>query len=163
MKISNYPVMKLSEIRLHPQNPRQHTDDQIKKIANSIKELGWGRPLILSRDNFILAGHGAYLAARDILGYTEAPIKNMNHSHDAPEALAYMVADNKLTEESDWNYAKLEALNENLQLEGFDTTLTAFDTDLKTPNFQPVNEEKQPRLDKLDPKGLKCPECGYEW
>jgi len=51
----------------------------------------------------------------------------MKWKHDSPEAHAYMVADNKLTDESDWNYEQLQTLNENIKLEGFDNTLTGFD------------------------------------
>ena len=51
----------------------------------------------------------------------------MQHLHDSPEAFAYMVADNKLTDESDWNYGKLEPLCQELKIEGFDTTLTGFE------------------------------------
>ena len=51
----------------------------------------------------------------------------MQHLHDSPEAIAYMVADNKLTDESDWNYGKLEPLCQELKIEGFDTTLTGFE------------------------------------
>lgn len=121
--------MKLSEIKEHPKNPRQHTEEQIKKIATSIKQLGWGRPLILSSDGYILAGHGAYTAVKDVLHYTEAPVKVMDHKHDSPEALAYMVADNKLTDESDWNYGDLELVFEDIKLEGFDVELTGFNID----------------------------------
>ena len=89
--------------------------------------MGWGRPIIISQDYYILAGHGAYLAAKDLLKLSEVPYKQMEHQHDSPEALAYMVADNKLTDESDWNYGKLEPLCQELKIEGFDTTLTGFE------------------------------------
>lgn len=51
----------------------------------------------------------------------------MPHQHDSPEAIAYMVADNKLTDSSDFDYGKLELNFEELKLEGFDLELTGFD------------------------------------
>lgn len=123
----NYPTIKISELNEHPKNPRNHSEEQIKKIAKSIKELGWGRPIIISKDYYILAGHGAYIAAKDHLKLSEVPYKQMEHLHDSSEALAYMVADNKLTDESDWNYGKLEPLCQELKIEGFDTSLTGFE------------------------------------
>ena len=123
----DYPTIQISELYEHPKNPRNHSEEQIKKIAKSIKELGWGRPIIISKDYYILAGHGAYIAAKDLLKLSEVPYKQMEHQHDSPEALAYMVADNKLTDESDWNYGKLEPLCQELKIEGFDTTLTGFE------------------------------------
>jgi DNA modification methylase len=123
----NYPEIPLSKLKLHPKNPRDHSPGQIQKIAISIKELGWGRPIIISIDNYILAGHGAYIAAKDILKLKKVPYRTMQHLHDSPEALTYVVADNKLTDESDWNYGKLEPLCQELKIEGFDTTLTGFE------------------------------------
>lgn len=51
----------------------------------------------------------------------------MQHKGESPEALAYMVADNKLTDESDWNYADLEIIFDDLKLEDFEVELTGFD------------------------------------
>lgn len=157
------PWISVDQIQPHPDNPNEHTPEQIQKIARSIDKLDWGRPIILSSDNYIIIGHGAHEAAVDILNLKKVPYRRTKHKHNSPEAIALMLSDNKLAELSNWNYGKLEALTDNLELEGFDTTLTGFDDELKTPDFQPVGEEEQPRLDKLDPKGLKCPECGYEW
>lgn len=123
----NTPWMDVDLIQPHPQNPRNHTPEQIQKIADSIEELGWGRPIIISRDYFILAGHGAYIAATEKLNLNSVPYRMMDHVHDSPEALSYMIADNKLTDESDWNYGKLEPLMDKIDLEGFDLSLTGFE------------------------------------
>lgn len=157
------PWISVEKIKPHPSNPNEHTPEQIQKIARSIDELDWGRPIIISSDNYILIGHGAYEAAVEILKLKEVPFRKVKHHHNSPEAIALMLSDNKLAELSNWNYGKLEALTENLEIEGFDTTLTGFDTELKTPDFKPAAKEEQPRLDQLEKKGLKCPECGYEW
>lgn len=117
----------VKDLKMHPLNPREHTPEQIKKIARSIDENDWGRPLVISQDNYILAGHGAYLAATDELNLMSVPFRRMNHLHDAPEAIAYMLADNKLTDESSWNYGKLELNFQELELQGYDLTLTGFD------------------------------------
>ena len=153
----DYPTIKISELKEHPKNPRNHSEEQIKKIAKSIKELGWGRPIIISKDNYILAGHGAYIAAKDLLKYTEVPFKQMEHQHDSPEAIAYMVADNKLTDESDWNYGKLDLVFEDLKLQHYDLELTGFEplqldeitekihpTKIKEDDFNPEDETIEP-------------------
>jgi ParB-like chromosome segregation protein Spo0J len=44
----DYPEIPISKLKLHPKNPRDHSPGQIQKIAISIKELGWGRPIIIS-------------------------------------------------------------------------------------------------------------------
>jgi DNA modification methylase len=151
----DYPEIPISKLKLHPKNPRDHSPGQIQKIAISIKELGWGRPIIISIDNYILAGHGAYLAAKDILKLKKVPYRTMQHLHDSPEALAYMVADNKLTDESDWNYGKLKPLCQELKIEGFDTTLTGFEQkEIQTfPSL--INEIKEVQEDDFDVDSVK--------
>ena len=56
--------------------------------------------------------------------------------HNEPEAIAYMIADNKTTDDSYWNHSKLDTLFEDLKLTGFDVELTGFDT-----NDEPINIE----------------------
>ncbi|MBT9151268.1 MAG: hypothetical protein DDT40_01456 [candidate division WS2 bacterium] len=51
----------------------------------------------------------------------------MKHKHDSPEARAYMVADNKLTDDSTWDNGKLRTAFRDLKLEGFDVELTGFE------------------------------------
>jgi len=132
----------VKDLKPHPDNPRDHTDEQIQKIARSIDKLDWGRPIIISQDNYILAGHGAYLAATDELNLMSVPYKRMEHLHDSPEAIAYMLADNKLTDESDWNYGKLESNFQNIKLKGFDVELTGFE-DVELKEVETKIEEKQ--------------------
>jgi ParB-like chromosome segregation protein Spo0J len=165
----DYPTIQLSELKEHPQNPRNHSEEQIKKIAKSIKELGWGRPIIISKDNYILAGHGAYIAAKDLLKYTEVPFKQMEHQHDSPEAIAYMVADNKLTDESDWNYGKLDLVFTELKLKHYDLNLTGFDENEALNLNMETDEdlpEEEPEYDESiadDVEFITCPKCNHEF
>jgi hypothetical protein len=158
----------IKDIKPHPDNARTHDESQLEKIAKSIDKLGWARPIIISKDNHILAGHGAAEAAQEILHHKSAPFRRVEYNHDQPEAIAIMDSDNRLAELSDWNYGKLETHFEGLKLEGFDLTLTGFDEDelkkikekITIPDFQPTNITEQPRLDKLEP--IICPHCGNE-
>ena len=168
--MTKYPTIKTSELKPHPQNPRQHDDEQIKKIARSIQGNGWGRPIIISSDKYILAGHGAVQAAEQ-LNIHEVPYKYLEPQvkHDTPEALAYMIADNKTTDESEWNYGKLDVVFKDLQLEGFDTELTGFD-DVELEEIEnKINyelPEDEPEYDETiadDVEFIKCPECGHEF
>jgi len=160
---------KLGEIKPHPDNPRQHTPEQIEKIARSIKELGWGRPIILSKDGYVLAGHGAYEAAY-LLGYHDddyVPTRHMKHQHDSMEAKAYMIADNRLTDLSGWDYTTLDQAFEDIKLQGFDVTLTGFPKEMLDDDADFVlPDEGGPEFDesiKDDVQMLKCPKCGHEF
>ena len=59
--------MRLTQTRqfilLNPRNPRQHSDPQIKQIAQSIKTFGFNVPVLIDGNSKILAGHGRVLAA----------------------------------------------------------------------------------------------------
>jgi len=153
IKIVEYPTIKLNKLKPHPNNPRSHTPEQVEKIARSIKELGWGRPIIISTDYYILAGHGAAEAA-DILGCEEVPYRMMTHRHDSPEALAYMIADNKLTDESDWNYSDLEIIFEDLKLEDFEVELTGFDQNQIQEVEEKVHGPQEITEDDFNPEGV---------
>ena len=54
-------------------NNKKHSDTQIDRIANSIKEFGFNQPIVVDENNIILVGHGRLLAARK-LGLTKAPV-----------------------------------------------------------------------------------------
>lgn len=163
----NLEWLPLTDIKPHPDNPRDHSEDQIRKISNSINELGWGRPLILSKDGYILAGHGVYLAVMNILKLKKVPTVKMQWKHDSPEAIAYMIADNKLTDESGWNFPKLDELSINLELNEFDLTLTGFDEAelklLEESNKIPEEEQEFDESVADDVEMIKCPECGHEF
>jgi len=93
--------LPLSSLRLDPQNPRQHSARQIGQIARSIASFGFNVPVLVDRDNKILAGHGRVQALQR-LGRTEAPVIRLEHLTPA-QAKAFNVADNRLTEIASWN------------------------------------------------------------
>lgn len=115
---------KLSNIQPYPKNAKEHTDKQIKKIKNSIKEFGFNQPLVVDKENVIIVGHGRYLAALS-LGMETVPILVADLTEE--QAMAYRLADNKLNE-SDWNMdlviEELRLLSpQMINLTGFDQNL----------------------------------------
>lgn len=126
-----YPTIKLNKLKPHPENPKEHSPEQVEEIGELIINLDWGRPIIISNDYFILAGHGAWEAAeligdRNPLGKGIVPYKMMKWRHDDPEAIAYMLADNRSAEKSHWNTTKLEMVGKGLKLKNFNLELTGF-------------------------------------
>lgn len=93
--------VSIDSIHLNLKNPRIHSKAQIQQIAKSIERFGWNIPIAVDRSGMILAGNGRYEAAK-LLGLKEIPIVRLNHLAKA-QAKAYIVADNKLTENSQWN------------------------------------------------------------
>lgn len=117
------------ELKLNPKNSRTHSKKQLHKIAQSIEKLGFNNPVLIDTENFIIAGHGRVLAARE-LGLTEIPTICLSHMSQE-QIRAYIIADNKLAEEAGWDNEILKIELDflmNLEPEiGFDVTVTGFD------------------------------------
>src|SRR5258705_8367590 len=98
IKVSYLPI---AQLKLNPRNPRSHSPRQIRQIARSIEAFGFNVPVLVDSKREVIAGHGRVMACR-LLGRTEVPTISMHHLSDA-QAKAFMVADNKLRENSVWD------------------------------------------------------------
>ena len=117
-------TVKINELKPHPKNPRVHPDSAIDKLVRSIKEYGWTNPVLVSADGYVLAGH-ARLKAAEKAGIEEVPVIYL--PLEGAKADAYLIADNRLQDETDWDYEKLEDLLQELDAGDFDLELTGFD------------------------------------
>src|SRR5260370_31652359 len=88
-----------------PHNPRKHGRAQISAIARSIEAFGFNAPILVDKNNKIVAGHGRYEAAM-VLGIDKVPIILLDHLTPT-QARAYILADNKLTDRPTWDDPKL--------------------------------------------------------
>ena len=91
----------IAELHLDPKNPRFHKPRQIRQIASSLKAFGFNVPVLVDTNLKLIAGHGRILACRQ-LGWTEVPTICLEHLSDA-QAKAFMIADNRLSENSVWD------------------------------------------------------------
>jgi DNA modification methylase len=108
MEIINKPIDLLIP---YAKNARVHDDAQIAQLAGSIKEFGFNNPILIDKDNGIIAGHGRVMAARK-LGLTEVPTILLDHLNET-QRKAYILADNRIAINSTWD-------NEMLSLELMD-------------------------------------------
>ena len=108
----------------YARNAKRHSDAQVAQIAASIREFGWGAPLLVDGDNNVIAGHGRLLAARK-LGLSEVPVVAMAHLTDT-QRKALILADNKIAENASWDDELLGLELSELQEAGFDLDLTGF-------------------------------------
>jgi hypothetical protein len=91
----------LSSIRPYGRNPRRHSETQIRLLAQSLKQYGWIRPLVVWRaTGEVLVGNGIYAAAQS-LGLETAPV--VWFDGDEAQARALVIADNRLGELSWWD------------------------------------------------------------
>ena len=63
MQIIEQPI---GDLKPYARNAKQHPERQIKKIANSIREFGFLVPVLIDKENNIVAGHGRYIAAHGL-------------------------------------------------------------------------------------------------
>src|SRR5229473_5690466 len=91
----------ISELKLDPKNPRAHTPKQIRQIARSIETFGFNVPVLVDANGKVIAGHGRIMACK-LLGWTEVPTISLEHLSPA-QAKAFMIADNRLTDNSAWD------------------------------------------------------------
>ena len=122
-------VEHLSMAALHksPRNARRHSKPQVCLIARSIERFGFNNPILIDRDNVIVAGHGRYEAAQ-LLGLETVPTLRLEHL-SPDEIRAYVLADNKLAERAGWDKEilaiELEYLT-SLDID-LDVTVTGFE------------------------------------
>lgn len=115
---------KLNELKPYEKNPRKN-DEAVKYVAESIKEFGFKVPIIVDKNNVIVAGHTRYKAAKN-LGMDTVPCIVADDLTD-DQIKAFRLADNKVAEKADWDFNVLSAELEDLF--DFDMSLFGFDDD----------------------------------
>ena len=93
-------MLPISEVKPYEKNPKRHPKSQIKKLAKSIESFGFHPPVELDTENVIIAGHGRYLAAKE-LGLEEIPCVVRDDLTET-QARARRIADNKTAEGASW-------------------------------------------------------------
>ena len=116
-----------SDLIPYANNSRLHSDEQVLQIASSIKEFGFLNPIIVDGKNGIVAGHGRVMAAKK-LGIESLPCVDASHLTEAQKK-AYVIADNKLALNADWDLDALRVEFESLRELDFNVELTGFSLD----------------------------------
>lgn len=115
--------MKLNEIIEYENNPRNN-EASVDKVAESIKEFGFRVPIIVDKDNIIIAGHTRYKAAAKLRLEIVPVIKADDLTEQ--QVKAFRIMDNKSSEFATWNYEALLQELEELRLDDYDLDLTGF-------------------------------------
>ena len=111
-EVRQVTLVRVSELKPDPGNPRKHNRQQVRAIATSLDAFGFNAPVLVNNDKQIIAGHGRVEAAK-LLGYSHVPAIQLDHL-DPNQAKAYMLADNKLTDRSSWDERKLALVLKDL-------------------------------------------------
>ena len=123
MKIT---TVAINEVIPYARNPRKN-EDAIAKVSASLKEYGWQQPIVVDSEMVIIAGHTRLEAAKR-LGMDEVPIHIADKLTEA-QVKAFRIADNRLSQEAEWDIDLLKIELGDLESLDFDLSLTGFDDD----------------------------------
>ena len=151
----NIIELNIEELKPYDKNPRRN-EDAVDYVAESIKQFGFKVPIVIDKDNVIIAGHTRYLASKKLELKVVPCIKADDLTEE--QVKAYRLADNKVSEFSTWDF---DLLNE--ELEGI------LDIDMDSLGFDAVNEIDWAGVDDLSEETydkpikdmLECPHCHH--
>lgn len=94
-QIEMWPIERLIP---YEKNAKKHSPEQIKKIANLMREVGFGHnhAIAVDKNGVIINGHGRRLAAIEV-GLKEVPVLVCDHLTEE-QVRAYRLADNRVAE-----------------------------------------------------------------
>lgn len=155
----NIKWVPIESLKPNPENPNEHSEEQINELIQSINFYGWKHPIIVSNQSgFIVVGEGRYLAAKK-MGAAVVPVHFQDfESYDVE--YGFMCADNGLGQQSKINMGKVNAKIPDLHLPTLGL-LGIKGLQMDPPNFSPAGEGEQGKLDQKNP--IQCPACGHEF
>jgi len=160
----NIQEIEIEKLIPYHNNPRKN--QAVDKVASSLTEFGFQQPIVVDKNMVVIVGHTRLLASQK-LGYKKVPVFVANLSES--KAKAYRIADNRLSEDSDWDYDFLNLEIGMLQEDNFDLTQLGFDKEelnnilINPEDFPEESLEEQGQLDELEPKMITCPHCNKEF
>jgi DNA modification methylase len=160
--------LPVATLLLDPKNPRMHIDKQVQQIARSIETFGFISPVLVDAGLHVIAGHGRLRACK-ILGMKSVPAIRVDHLSEK-QRLAFMITDNRLTENSNWDHQLLGEQLKILSEAELDFTLetTGFEIaeiDLIIENLSPAPDGKDDPADAVPetPAGVQVSQAGDLW
>lgn len=117
-------LRKAAELVPYEENPRRHGEKQMQALRRSLREFGFLRPLLIDRENRLVAGQ-AVLQAAMAEGMDVVPCI-LAEGLTAEQRRAYILADNRLAELAEWDRQALRVELQALNDLGFDLELTGF-------------------------------------
>ncbi len=148
---------KLADLIPYERNPRKN-EQAVAQVTNSIREFGFKVPIVVDKNNVIVAGHTRYKAAQQ-LQLDTVPVIIADDLTDN-QVKAFRLADNKTGELAGWDFEMLEQeLQDVLDLDmsdfGFDTS--------DMPDLSDFQLDDQNNGSTKTPRTITCPHCGQEF
>lgn len=134
--------VKISEIKLNPNNPRLIKDDKFKKLVKSIEEFPEMldiRPIVVNADMVILGGNMRFKACKEA-GLKEIPIIIADNLTEEQQK-QFLIKDNVSGGEWDWDMLANEWDSEELEDWGLDVPNFASDIDYSILDEEDISEQ----------------------
>lgn len=123
-------LVSLESLKPYANNPKNHPEGQVEKIADSIRQYGMDQAIVIDSEGEIIKGHGRYEAAQR-LGLSVVPVRWRN-GLTPNEVHGARIADNKTNLDSGFDYDLLAGTFSEMDDEGLSddeiAEMTAFDT-----------------------------------
>jgi ParB-like chromosome segregation protein Spo0J len=152
-------TVKISEVKVNPNNPRLIKDDKFKKLVQSVKdfpEMLNIRPIVVNKDMIILGGNMRYKACKEA-GLKEVPIIITDLTKEQQKE--FLIKDNVSGGEWDWDILANEWNIDNLKDWGLDAPIYFNDEDI---DFDNINSNEDRNVDKQS-KVVTCPKCSHKF
>lgn len=132
---------RTAEIIPYDKNPRKN-DEAVPYVMASIKEFGFKVPVVIDKDNIVVAGHTRLKAAKK-LKIEEIPCVVADDLTEE-QIKAFRLADNKVAEQAEWDFDLLAGELDDLI--DFDMTVFGFDDDVTEEEPEVVEDDFEPEL-----------------
>lgn len=167
-------LVAIGDLRKNPRNSKTHPPAQIEQIATSLLRYGWTFPALAEDDpaRTMLAGHARIEAAELLVrrGHAQfrmAPVVTAR-GWSPEERSAYIILDNKLSENGEWDRVMLASEVAILSDTDFDVSILGFTQEElgellgAEPSVDEPEEEADAGADDGErPEIIHCPNCAH--
>lgn len=126
-RVAETREVAVDQLKPYEKNSKIHGEEQLEKLAQSIREFGFISPILVDREFNVIAGHGRLMAAQKI-GLEKVPclfIEGLTES----QRRKYIIADNRLNEYSEWNLDLVAQEFKELNMEAGELDFLGFEFD----------------------------------
>ena len=145
---------EIGELKPYANNPR-HNDESVDEVANSIRQLGFKVPLVITEDGEIITGHTRYKASIK-LGLKEVPCIVADDLTEE-QIREFRIADNKVSEFATWNWLGLDEELEKIN----NINMADFGFDVDSIDWDSIKDLTDETYEEPEGKKCECPYCKY--
>ena len=146
------------------ENNARINDKAVDVVANSIKEFGFKQPIIIDKNNVLVAGHTRVLACKK-LGITKVPCIVADDLTEE-QIKAFRIADNSSAQVAEWDMDKLQQEIQDLNFDFYELGLQEQLDEIANSLVKletKDNEYDNQELKENTTKFHICPNCGCEF